>query len=94
MNESVFNGLVRIGFVTDKDSSARKVRVKFRDVDMTSGWLPVLQHFGASISVSSAGDPAHKHTATLGYWMPGVNDTVAVLYLPVFNGDGYVLGGI
>ena len=27
-------------------------------------------------------------------WMPLVNDTVLTLYLPVFNGDGFVLGGI
>lgn len=25
-------------------------------------------------------------------WAPKVNDTVLVLYLPVFNGDGYILG--
>ena len=26
--------------------------------------------------------------------MPKVNDQVLVLYLPVFNGDGFILGGI
>lgn len=26
--------------------------------------------------------------------MPRVNDQVLVLYLPVFNGDGFILGGI
>ena len=25
-------------------------------------------------------------------WMPDINDTVVVLYLPCFNGDGYILG--
>lgn len=25
-------------------------------------------------------------------WMPSVNDVAVVLYLPVFNGDGYILG--
>lgn len=25
-------------------------------------------------------------------WMPKINDAVVVLYLPVFNGDGFVLG--
>lgn len=27
-------------------------------------------------------------------WMPRVNDTVLTLYLPVFNGDGFILGKI
>lgn len=31
---------------------------------------------------------------TGGAWMPKVNDTVLILYLPVFNGDGFVLGVI
>ena len=25
-------------------------------------------------------------------WMPDINDTVVVLYLPCFNADGYILG--
>lgn len=29
-----------------------------------------------------------------GTYMPKVNDRVLVLYFPVFNGDGVVLGGI
>lgn len=28
------------------------------------------------------------------YWMPSVNTTVLTLYLPVFNGDGFVLGAM
>ena len=28
------------------------------------------------------------------WWMPKVNDQVLVLYLPVFNSDGFILGGI
>ena len=36
----------------------------------------------------------HKHDLTIKPWMPKVNDTVLTLYLPVFNGDGFVLGGI
>lgn len=27
-------------------------------------------------------------------WVPKVNEEVVCLYLPVFNGDGFVLGGI
>lgn len=29
-----------------------------------------------------------------GSYMPSVNDRVMVLYFPVFNGDGVILGGI
>jgi len=36
----------------------------------------------------------HDHVANTTYWMPRVNDTVLVLYVPVFNGDGFVLGVI
>lgn len=40
--------------------------------------------------------PAHNHLpgSYLTYWMPKINDTVLVLYLPVWNGDGFILGGI
>lgn len=26
-------------------------------------------------------------------WMPKVNDKVLTIYIPVFNGDGFILGG-
>lgn len=40
--------------------------------------------------------PAHDHLpgSHLTYWMPKVNDAVLVLYLPVPDSDGYILGGI
>lgn len=40
--------------------------------------------------------PAHDHLpgSHVAYWMPKVGDTVVCLYLPVFNGDGFVLGHI
>jgi len=39
--------------------------------------------------------PAHKHPGTkLATWVPKVNDRVLVLYLPVANGDGFILGGL
>lgn len=47
---------------------------------------------GAAASISDAGD--HSHTANVYGWMPRINDTVLVLYIPVYNGDGFVLGGI
>jgi len=37
----------------------------------------------------------HWHDGTkLADWMPSVNSRVLVLYLPVPNGDGFILGGI
>ena len=40
-------------------------------------------------------EPDHNHTRShVTYWMPKVNDTVLVVYLPVRDGDGFVIGGI
>lgn len=37
----------------------------------------------------------HNHPGTtVASWMPKVNDTVLVVYLPVFNADGFILGAI
>jgi len=45
---------------------------------------------GSSSAVSS-----HNHTGShIGYWMPKINDRVLALYLPIWNGDGFVVGGI
>lgn len=40
--------------------------------------------------------PAHDHLpgSHLTYWMPKVNDRVLVVYLPVDDSDGFILGGI
>ena len=92
MDEQALANLVRIGTVTSVESG--KCRVKFQDVDITSGWLYVLQHKGATLSISQNGNPAHKHTGSLSAWTPKINDTVVCLYIPVFNGDGFILGGI
>ncbi len=35
----------------------------------------------------------HKESVTT-TWLPKVNDRVVVLYLPIANGDGFVLGGL
>lgn len=43
-------------------------------------------------SASTAGE--HDHESNVTYWMPRINDTVVVLYLPVFNADGFILGAI
>ena len=39
--------------------------------------------------------PHHEHTGSVtSSWMPKVNDQVLVIYLPIADGDGFVLGGI
>jgi phage baseplate assembly protein gpV len=106
--ENILSNLVRIGTVSSVDSEKRTARVMFKDKDMVSGWLSVLQHPRAGVYVKSDGKHSHDlsggstteengehdHVANVTYWMPKVNDTVLVLYLPVFNGDGFILGVI
>jgi phage baseplate assembly protein gpV len=46
---------------------------------------------GGSASTVAAHDHAGTYT---GYWMPTVGSKVVCLYLPVFNGDGFILGGL
>lgn len=36
----------------------------------------------------------HRHKLIIKPYMPKVNDHVLVLYFPVFNGDGVILGGV
>ncbi len=44
---------------------------------------------------SASTEPDHNHTGTVTTsWMPKINDTVLVLYLPVFNSDGFIIGKI
>lgn len=36
----------------------------------------------------------HQHKSHVVWWLPAIDDTVVCLYLPCFNADGFVLGGI
>lgn len=44
-------------------------------------------------AMEEAPDHEHKGTVTT-WWTPKVNDRVVCLYLPVFNGDGFILGTV
>lgn len=44
-------------------------------------------------SASEVPDHDHKGTVSVS-WMPKINDTVLVIYLPVFNSDGFIVGMI
>ena len=107
--EGILSRMVRIGVVSAVDGAKGKVRVIFRDDNLTSNWLWVLQRQGAGVCVTPSGEhahtfdaggsastePDHGHSGSYGTgWMPAVNTSVLVLYLPVSNGDGFVLGGI
>lgn len=105
--EKVLSRLVQVGIVTAVDNEERKARVKFQDTGITSAWLRVLknQPFIPGYDVpqrteyesGGSGDSSfanHKHDLVILPWMPKVNETVLVLYLPVENSDGYVIGGV
>lgn len=106
-SEKILSRLVQIGTVSDVDNGKRRARVILKETGHTSGWLCVLATppFIPDYSVpqrtefesGGSGDASfasHKHDLIIKPWMPKVNDQVLVLYLPVFNGDGFILGGI
>ncbi|MEY8576079.1 hypothetical protein AALD01_17310 [Oscillospiraceae bacterium 21-37] len=80
--------LIQTGIVEAADPDPRRARVRFSE--QHSGWLYVLQHPGAKITVEAA--DGHTHKAALGEWMPKVNEQVLAVYLPVDSGDGFILG--
>lgn len=105
--ETVLENLVRIGTVTWTDPVERVARVKFKDTDLSSAPLHVLANRPyipdydvpqrTEFEQGGSGDPAfenHKHDLIIKPWMPKVNATVLCLYLPAWNGDGYILGEI
>ena len=105
--EKILKHLVRIGTITVTDPVKRVARVKFEDTGQTSGLLYVLANRPytpdydvpqrTEFEAGGSGDPAfasHKHDLIIKPWMPKVNAVVLTLYLPVLDGDGYILGEI
>ena len=105
--EKILKHLVRIGTVTVTDEDKRVARVKFEDTGQTSGLLYVLANRPyipdydvpqrTEFEAGGSGDPAfasHKHDLIIKPWMPKVNAVVLTLYLPVLDGDGFILGEI
>lgn len=99
--------IVREGKVTAVDNGKRIAKVWFDSMGIESDWLPVLitRDFIPDYDVpqrtefeaGGSGDPAfasHKHDLIIKPYMPKVNDLVLVLYFPIFNGDGVILGGV
>jgi len=99
--------IVREGTVTAVDNGKRIAKVWFDALGIQSDWLPVLitRDFIPGYDVpqrteyeaGGSGDAAfesHKHDIIIKPYMPKVNEKVLVLYFPVFNGDGVILGGV
>ena len=89
---------LRIGTVSSIKSGERKVRVKFPDTGIMSGWLHVVQSFELPDHDTHYPEPecsdCCKTCPFTGNktWMPKVNDTVMCIYDSGFNADGYVMG--
>lgn len=108
MDESkILARLVQEGIVTDVDRAKRRARVLFPTSKMVSGWLYVLKsqpyipdYDGPQKTQEKAGGSgeaafaSHTHELVIKPWLPKINDRVLCLYLPVQDGDGYILGGI
>lgn len=99
--------IVREGTVTAVNNDKRIAKVWFDALGIQSDWLPVLitRDFIPDYDVpqrtqyeaGGSGDAAfasHKHDLIIKPYMPKVNDKVLVLYFPIFNGDGVILGGV
>jgi len=44
--------------------------------------------------VGVIGEKTHKHTVKIYSWMPYIGQNVICVYLPIGNGDGFVIGGV
>ncbi len=99
--------IVREGTVTAVDNGKRIAKVWFDALGIQSDWLPVLitRDFINDYDVpqcteyesggsGGAAFASHKHDLIIKPYMPKVNEKVLVLYFPVFNGDGVILGGV
>lgn len=100
--DNILQNLVRIGKVSAINDASRKARVRFEDKELTSAWLYVLANppfihivdhdRQNQITESGYGPDEHVHEVKVKPWMPNIGDTAICLFLPVFNGDGIVLG--
>ncbi len=80
---------IQLGTVTALDETKQTARVKFQDTGICSDWLYIIQH----VRKPSCNNP-DCHCTECGRWLPKINDTVLVLYLPIRDGDGFILGGV
>lgn len=99
--------IVREGTVTAVDNNKRIAKVWFDALGIQSDWLPVLSnrdfipdYDAPQRTEHQAGGggyaafESHSHTLGIKPYMPAVNEKVLVLYFPLFNADGIILGGV
>lgn len=99
--------IVREGKVTAVNHDKRIAKVWFDALGFESDWMPVLinrdfipGYEGPQRTEYEQGGTGaatfenHKHELIIKPYMPVVNEMVLVLYFPVFNGDGVILGGV
>lgn len=70
--------ILQLGIVSSVDAARRRVRVILPETDIVSDWLYVV------------GEKRNGVLADL----PGVNERVLAAWLPIEDGDGFVLGVI
>ncbi len=105
--ENLISRMIQVGTVSSVDKPGRRVRCILRETGHTSGWLYVLkssplipdENLPQHTESQSGGDGEalfanHFHELKVNPWMPKVNDQVLIVYLPVDDGDGFVIGGI
>ena len=94
----LIENMVRIGKVNNVREDEMTVRVFFEDTGVMSDWLKVLKNppFIPQKDVSQETETAdgHRHSLIIKPWMPSVGDYVLCIFIPVWGGDGYVLGGL
>lgn len=100
MDELSWKRIAKVGTVTAVATMNGKIkaRVLFGDTKMTSDFLTVLQRpkeTSAGVT-EEAGDPVHTHKVTVNVtqWKPEIGATVLVVYLPVRDSDGFIVGQI
>lgn len=92
--DPVMSRLVRIGTVTSVDKDKRTARVKFQDSESPSGPLYVLASRPYIPDYEGPQQTEDGGKLKIKPWLPKVNAVVLVLYLPVSEGDGFILGEI
>lgn len=108
--ENVQAGMIRVGIVTDVNKEKLIARVKFPETGMESGWLQILDRKPfipdypentdeqrTEYDTGGSGEAAyenHRHKLIIKPWAPDINEQVLTVYLPMRDGDGFILGGL
>lgn len=80
--ENLLYGMVRVGIVSSVSPGANTARVTFPDMgNMVSGNLKYLTRSDVRSDLYAP-------------WIPRIGQPVLCLYIPVQDGDGFILGGI